>query len=136
MALESTSFPSPSEVVTACSRIVDGQRSKEPGMPLVGVVIAGTLQDRAFGSAIMYWRRRCSLGRPAIRDPAQVIIRADPDKLARRKFFCVAYEASRAIFFARLTSGDSPIYSSRRESSEMGFLNIQSSPHEGGGGGR
>ena len=63
MALESTVFPIPSEVVIPPAAIVAATQ-QGAGMSLAGVVIAGTLGSW-FGSAIMYWVARW-LGRPAV----------------------------------------------------------------------
>src|SRR5438309_2067248 len=65
MALESTVFPIPSEVVIPPAAIVAATQ-QGTGMSLAGVVIAGTLGSW-FGSAIMYWVARW-LGRPAVLD--------------------------------------------------------------------
>src|SRR5918992_3678649 len=63
MALESTIFPIPSEVVVPPAAIVAATQP-DAGMSLTGVVIAGTLGSW-FGSAIMYWMARW-LGRAAM----------------------------------------------------------------------
>ena len=97
MALESTVFPIPSEVVIPPAAIVAATQ-QGTGMSLAGVVIMGTLGSW-FGSAIMYWVSRW-LGRPAILRWGKYFF-VPPDKLARAEVFLRRYEAG-GIFFARL----------------------------------
>jgi len=97
MALESTVFPIPSEVVIPPAAIVAATQ-QGTGMSLTGVVIAGTLGSW-FGSAIMYWFARW-LGRPAVMRWGKYFF-VPPDKLARAEVFLRRYEAG-GIFFARL----------------------------------
>jgi membrane protein DedA with SNARE-associated domain len=97
MALESTFFPVPSEVVIPPAAIVAAtQRGAE--MSLVGVVIAGTLGSW-FGSAIMYLVAR-SAGRGAMLRWGKYFF-VPPDKFARAERFIRRYEAG-GVFFARL----------------------------------
>ena len=96
MALESTVFPVPSEVVIPPAAIVAA--TQEGGMSLVGVVIAGTLGSW-FGSAIMYFVARW-LGRAAMLRWGKYFL-VPPDKFARAEVFMRRYEAG-GIFFARL----------------------------------
>lgn len=97
MALESTVFPVPSEVVIPPAAIV-AAADQGTGMSLVGVVIAGTLGSW-FGSAIMYWVARW-LGRTAMLRWGKYFF-VPPDKFARAEVFTRRYEAG-GIFFARL----------------------------------
>src|ERR1043166_4812526 len=97
MALESTVFPIPSEVVIPPAAIVAATQ-QGTGMSLAGVVIAGTLGSW-FGSAIMYWVARW-VGRPAVLRWGKYFF-VPPNKLARAEIFLRRYEAG-GIFFARL----------------------------------
>jgi len=97
MALESTIFPIPSEVVIPPAAIVAATQ-QGAGMSLVGVVIAGTLGSW-FGSVIMYVVARWA-GRAAILRWGKYFF-VPPDKLARAEVFMHRYEAG-GIFFARL----------------------------------
>jgi len=97
MALESTVFPIPSEVVIPPAAIVAAAH-RETGMSIWGVVLAGTLGSW-FGSAIMYWVARC-LGRVAILRWGKYFL-VPPAKFARAEVFMHRYEAG-GIFFARL----------------------------------
>ena len=97
MALESTIFPIPSEVVIPPAAIVAATQ-QGAGMSLVGVVIAGTLGSW-FGSVIMYVAARWA-GRAAILRWGKYFL-VSPDKLARAEVFMHRYEAG-GIFFARL----------------------------------
>jgi len=96
MALESTVFPVPSEVVIPPAAIVAATQGG--GMSLVGVVIAGTLGSW-FGSAIMYLVARW-IGRAAMLRWGKYFF-VPPEKLARAEVFMRRYEAG-GIFFARL----------------------------------
>jgi len=97
MALESTIFPIPSEVVVPPAAIVAASQP-DAGMSLTGVVIAGTLGSW-FGSAIMYIAARWA-GRPLILRYGKYFL-IPPDKLQRAEIFMRRYEAG-GIFFARL----------------------------------
>ena len=97
MALESTIFPIPSEVVVPPAAIVAASQPGA-GMSLTGVVIAGTLGSW-FGSAIMYIAARWA-GRPLILRYGKYFL-IPPDKLERAEIFMRRYEAG-GIFFARL----------------------------------
>jgi membrane protein DedA with SNARE-associated domain len=97
MALESTIFPIPSEVVIPPAAIVAATQS-QGGMSLMGVVIAGTLGSW-FGSALMYIAARWA-GRPLVLRFGKYFL-IPPDKLARAEVFMRRYEAG-GIFFARL----------------------------------
>ena len=97
MALESTIFPIPSEVVIPPAAIVAATQQGS-GMSLTGVVIAGTLGSW-FGSAIMYIAARWA-GRPLIIRYGKYFL-IPPEKLVRAEVFMRRYEAG-GIFFARL----------------------------------
>src|SRR6266850_4922761 len=97
MALESTIFPIPSEVVIPPAAIVAATQ-QGTGMSLVGVVIAGALGSW-FGSALMYlvasWAGRAAM----LRWGKYFLV--PPEKLARAEVFTRRYHAG-GIFFARL----------------------------------
>ena len=97
MALESTVFPVPSEVVIPPAAIVAATQ-QGTGMSLVGVVIAGTLGSW-FGSVIMYLAARWA-GRTAMLRWGKYFF-VPPEKFARAEVFMHRYEAG-GIFFARL----------------------------------
>ena len=97
MALESTVFPVPSEVVIPPAAIVAATH-KGGGMSLAGVVIAGTLGSW-FGSIIMYLLARWA-GRAAMLRWGRYFL-VPPDKLARAERFMRRYETG-GVFFARL----------------------------------
>ena len=97
MALESTIFPIPSEVVIPPAAIVAASQ-KGAGMSLFGVVVAGTLGSW-FGSALS-WLVARSVGRAMILRWGKYFL-VPPDKFARAERFMVRYEAG-GIFFARL----------------------------------
>jgi membrane protein DedA with SNARE-associated domain len=117
MALESTVFPIPSEVVIPPAAIVAATQ-QGTGMSLTGVVIAGTLGSW-FGSAIMYWFARW-LGRPAVLRWGKYFF-VPPDKLARAEVFLRRYEAG-GIFFARLLPVIRHLISIPAGIVRMGFL--------------
>lgn len=94
MAMESSIFPVPSEVVIPPAAFLAAQGR----MSLLGVVLAGTLGSW-IGSAITYAISRW-LGRPfVLRFGKYFFIK--PDKLERAEVFMARYEAG-GIFFARL----------------------------------
>jgi membrane protein DedA with SNARE-associated domain len=117
MALESTVFPIPSEVVIPPAAIVAATQ-QGTGMSLAGVVIAGTLGSW-FGSAIMYWFARW-LGRPVVLRWGKYFF-VPPDKLARAEVFLRRYEAG-GIFFARLLPVIRHLISIPAGIVRMGFL--------------
>ena len=117
MALESTVFPIPSEVVIPPAAIVAATQ-QGTGMSLAGVVIAGTLGSW-FGSAIMYWVSRW-LGRPVVLRWGKYFF-VPPDKLARAEVFLRRYEAG-GIFFARLLPVIRHLISIPAGIVRMGFL--------------
>lgn len=94
MAMESSIFPVPSEVVIPPAAFLATQGQ----MTLWGVILAGTAGSWA-GSAITYALSRW-LGRPfVLRFGKYFFIK--PDKLERAEVFMARYEAG-GIFFARL----------------------------------
>lgn len=117
MALESTIFPVPSEVVIPPAAIVAATQ-QGAGMSLVGVVIAGALGSW-FGSAIMYVVARW-VGRAAILRWGKYFF-VPPDKFARSEVFMHRYEAG-GIFFARLLPVIRHLISIPAGIIQMGFL--------------
>ncbi len=97
MALESTVFPIPSEVVIPPAAIVAASQIGG-GMTLGGVVLWGTLGSW-FGSSISYWVAR-SVGRLVVLRWGRFFL-VPPEKFARAEVFMQRYEAG-GIFFARL----------------------------------
>lgn len=116
MALESTIFPIPSEVVIPPAAIVAATQGS--GMSLVGVVIAGALGSW-FGSVIMYIVAR-SAGRAAILRWGKFVL-IPPEKLVRAERFMRRYEAG-GIFFARLLPVIRHLISIPAGIIRMGFL--------------
>ena len=97
MALESSIFPVPSEVVIppAAFWAVNGRDGAAPTMTLMGVVIAGTIGSY-LGSAITYAVSRW-VGRPVIARWGKYVI-VTPEHLARAARFLGRYEAAGLIF--------------------------------------
>jgi membrane protein DedA with SNARE-associated domain len=95
MAMESSIFPVPSEVVIPPAAILAASTGK---MSLVGVIIAGTFGSW-LGSAVTYWVALL-VGRPVVEKWGKYFF-VPPDKLARAERFMHRYEAG-GIFFARL----------------------------------
>jgi membrane protein DedA with SNARE-associated domain len=94
MAMESSIFPVPSEVVIPPAAFLAAQGH----LSFAGVVIAGTVGSY-LGSAITYWVAR-ALGRPLIMRYGKFFL-LGPDKIARAEVWLARYEAG-GIFFARL----------------------------------
>lgn len=94
MAMESSIFPVPSEVVIPPAAFLAAQGH----LSFSGVVIAGTVGSY-LGSAITYWVSR-ALGRPLIMRYGKYFL-LGPDKVARAEVWLARYEAG-GIFFARL----------------------------------
>ncbi len=94
MAMESSIFPVPSEVVIPPAAFLAAQGH----LSFSGVVIAGTVGSY-LGSAITYWVSR-ALGRPLIMRYGKYFLMS-PDKIARAEVWLARYEAG-GIFFARL----------------------------------
>ena len=95
MAMESSIFPVPSEVVIPPAAILAASTGK---MSLMGVILAGTFGSW-LGSAITYFVAR-AVGRPVVEKWGKYFF-IPPDKLARAERFMHRYEAG-GIFFARL----------------------------------
>jgi membrane protein DedA with SNARE-associated domain len=95
MAMESSIFPVPSEVVIPPAAILAASSGK---MSLWGVVLAGTFGSW-LGSAITYWVS-VLVGRPVVHKWGKYFF-IPPDKLERAERFMHRYEAG-GIFFARL----------------------------------
>ncbi len=95
MAMESSIFPVPSEVVIPPAAIMAASTGK---MSLAGVILAGTFGSW-LGSAITYFVAR-AVGRPVVEKWGKYFL-IPPAKLARAEVFMRRYEAG-GIFFARL----------------------------------
>ncbi|MBA2242273.1 MAG: DedA family protein, partial [Chthoniobacterales bacterium] len=94
MAMESSIFPVPSEVVIPPAAFLAAQGH----LDFTGVVLAGTAGSY-LGSAITYWVSR-ALGRPLIMRYGKYFL-LGPGKLERAEAWLARYEAG-GVFFARL----------------------------------
>jgi len=94
MAMESSIFPVPSEVVIPPAAFLAAQGH----LSFTGVVLAGTVGSY-LGSAITYWVAR-ALGRPLLMRYGKYFL-LGPEKLQRGEVWLARYEAG-GIFFARL----------------------------------
>ena len=94
MAMESSIFPVPSEIVIPPAAFLAAQGK----LSFTGVVLAGTLGSY-LGSAITYWASRL-IGRPLIVKYGRFVL-LTPEKLERAERWLARYEAG-GIFFARL----------------------------------
>jgi len=94
MAMESSIFPVPSEIVIPPAAFLAAQGKLNP----IGVVLAGTLGSY-LGSAITYWASRF-IGRPLIVKYGRFVL-LSPKKLERAGHWLARYEAG-GVFFARL----------------------------------
>jgi membrane protein DedA with SNARE-associated domain len=94
MAMESSIFPVPSEVVIPPAAFLAAQGH----LSFAGVVIAGTVGSY-LGSAITYWVSR-AVGRPLVMRYGKYFL-LSPDKITRAEVWLARYEAG-GIFFARL----------------------------------
>jgi membrane protein DedA with SNARE-associated domain len=94
MAMESSIFPVPSEIVIPPAAFLAAQGK----LSFTGVVLAGTLGSY-LGSAITYWASRL-IGRPLIVKYGRFVL-LTPKKLERAENWLARYEAG-GIFFARL----------------------------------
>ena len=94
MAMESSIFPVPSEVVIPPAAFLAAQGH----LSLPGVVVAGTVGSY-LGSAITYWISR-SVGRPVVQRFGKYFF-IPPEKLERAEIWLQRYEAG-GVFFARL----------------------------------
>ncbi len=95
MAMESSIFPVPSELVVPPAAILAAQGGE---MTIVGVILAGTFGSW-LGSAITYWISLW-VGRPVIMRYGRYFL-MPPDKVERAERFMHRYEGG-GIFFARL----------------------------------
>ena len=95
MAMESSVFPVPSELVIPPAAILAAQGGS---MTLPGVILAGTFGSW-LGSAITYWVSR-AVGRPVIMKFGKYFL-MPPAKVERAERFMHRYEGG-GIFFARL----------------------------------
>jgi len=95
MAMESSIFPVPSEVVIPPAAIMAASTGK---MSLAGVILAGTFGSW-LGSTITYLVSRW-VGRPVVEKWGKYFF-VPPEKLARAEVFMRRYEGG-GIFFARL----------------------------------
>ncbi|PYI60474.1 MAG: DedA family protein [Verrucomicrobia bacterium] len=94
MAMESSIFPVPSEIVIPPAAFLAAQGKLNP----VGVVLAGTVGSY-LGSAITYWASRL-IGRPLIVKYGRFVL-ISPKKLEQAENWLARYEAG-GVFFARL----------------------------------
>lgn len=94
MAMESSIFPVPSEVVIPPAAFLAAQGH----LSFAGVVIAGTVGSY-LGSAITYWVSR-AVGRPLVVRYGKFFF-LSADKIERAEVWLTRYEAG-GIFFARL----------------------------------
>ena len=94
MAMESSIFPVPSEIVIPPAAFLAAQGK----LSFTGVVLAGTLGSY-LGSAITYWVARV-IGRPLIVKYGSFIL-VTPKKLERAEQWLARYESG-GVFFARL----------------------------------
>jgi membrane protein DedA with SNARE-associated domain len=96
MAMESSIFPVPSELVVPPAAILASQAGGS--MTFWGVVLAGTFGSW-LGSAITYWVAR-AVGRPFVMLYGKYFL-MPPEKVGRAERFMHRYEGG-GIFFARL----------------------------------
>ena len=94
MAMESSIFPVPSEIVIPPAAFLAAQGK----LSFAGVVLAGTLGSY-LGSAITYWVSRL-IGRPLILKYGRFVF-IPPQKLERAEIWLARYQAG-GVFFARL----------------------------------
>ena len=94
MAMESSIFPVPSEIVIPPAAFLAAQGK----LSFIGVIVAGTVGSY-LGSAITYWVSRL-VGRPMIMRYGRFVL-LSPEKLEQAERWLVRYEAG-GIFFGRL----------------------------------
>ena len=94
MAMESSIFPVPSEIVIPPAAFLAAQGK----LSFAGVVLAGTLGSY-LGAAVTYWASR-SIGRPLILKFGRFLL-LTPAKLDQAEQWLVRYETG-GVFFARL----------------------------------
>ncbi len=116
MAMESSIFPVPSELVVPPAAIIAA--SETGGMTLWGVIVAGTFGSW-LGSAITYWIA-FAVGRPVVLRWGKYFF-IPADKFARSEIFLRRYEAP-GIFFARLLPVIRHLISIPAGIVRMGFL--------------
>ena len=115
MAMESSIFPVPSEIVVPPAAIMAASGGK---MTLFGVIVAGTFGSW-LGSAITYWVALV-IGRPMIMRWGKYFF-VPHDKFERAERFLRRYEAG-GIFFARLLPVIRHLISIPAGIIRMGFL--------------
>ena len=115
MAMESSIFPVPSEVVIPPAAILAASGG---GMSLAGVIAAGTFGSW-LGSAITYWVALL-VGRPVVERWGKYFF-ISPEKLERAERFMHRYETG-GIFFARLLPVIRHLISIPAGIIRMGFL--------------
>src|SRR5947208_4860933 len=94
MAMESSIFPVPSEVVIPPAAFLAAQGK----LSFTGVVLAGTLGSY-LGAAITYWISRL-IGRPLIVRYGRYVL-VSPKRLEQAEHWLTRYESG-GVFFARL----------------------------------
>ena len=115
MAMESSIFPVPSEVVIPPAAILSAQEGAS--MSFWGVVAAGTFGSW-LGSAITYAVARI-VGRPVIMRWGKFFF-MPPHKVEKAEIFLQRYEVS-GVFFARLSARHPPPHFHSRRHCPMGF---------------
>ncbi len=115
MAMESSIFPVPSEVVIPPAAILAASGGS---MTITGVILAGTFGSW-LGSAITYWVALL-VGRPVVVRWGKYFF-VPPDKLERAERFMHRYESG-GIFFARLLPVIRHLISIPAGIIRMGFL--------------
>lgn len=115
MAMESSIFPVPSELVVPPAAILAAQGGQ---MTVTGVVVAGTFGSW-LGSAITYWVALL-VGRPVVLRFGKYFLMT-PEKVLRAERFMHRYEGG-GIFFARLLPVIRHLISIPAGMIRMGFL--------------
>lgn len=115
MAMESSIFPVPSELVIPPAAILASQGGS---MSMTGVILAGTFGSW-LGSAITYWVALL-VGRPVVMRFGKFFL-MPPDKVERAERFMHRYEGG-GIFFARLLPVIRHLISIPAGMIRMGFL--------------
>ena len=115
MAMESSIFPVPSEIVIPPAAILAASGGK---MSILGVILAGTFGSW-LGSAITYWVALW-VGRPVVMRWGRYFF-IPPEKLERAERFMHRYEGG-GIFFARLLPVIRHLISIPAGIIRMGFL--------------
>ena len=101
MAMESSIFPVPSELVVPPAAILAAQGG---GMTVPGVILAGTFGSW-LGSAITYWVALL-VGRPVVMKFGKYFL-MPPDKVERAERFMHRYEVRRDLL-RKVAAGDPP----------------------------